>query len=293
MSKKPRLGRGLDKLLSAASAEASTESNVADAIEETLAELPIEKLQRGQYQPRTDMRQDTLQDLADSIKAQGLVQPIVVRPVTGAGSSDYEIIAGERRWRAAQLAGLDKVPVVIRRIPDQAAVAMALIENIQREDLNPLEEASALQRLIEEFELTHQEAADSVGRSRAAVSNLLRLLDLHEQVKQAVGERKLEMGHARALLALNKDEQPEAAQRIMAAGLSVRATEKLVKRLLNPTRDEPGKKELDPDIRRLQSELGDRLGARTEIKHGKAGRGSVVISYNSLEELDGILGRIH
>ncbi|MGB1109411.1 MAG: ParB/RepB/Spo0J family partition protein [Gammaproteobacteria bacterium] len=289
MSKKPRLGRGLEALLGANTAATPAESE-ADG-QDQLTEVPVEALRRGRYQPRTDMRQDSLEDLAASIKSQGLVQPIVVRP-TADGPTDFEIIAGERRWRAAQIAGIEKVPVVIRDVPDRAVVAMALIENIQRENLNPLEEATALQRLIAEFDMTHQEAADAVGRSRAAVSNLLRLLELHEQVKSAVENRQLEMGHARALLALPMEQQPSAARKIVAAGMSVRSTEKFIKSLLAPKPEEETVKSADPDIRRLQDELGERLGARTEIKHGKAGKGSVVINYNSLDELDGILERI-
>jgi ParB family chromosome partitioning protein len=274
---------------------------------EELARLPLDLLQRGRYQPRIDMRPETLQELADSIKAQGVVQPIVVRPVDGSGqglapggngplgpSQRYEIIAGERRWRAAQMAGLTEIPAVIRRIPDEAAIAVALIENIQREDLNPLEEARALQRLITEFELTHQEAAEAVGRSRAGVSNLLRLLELAPEVSERVERREIEMGHARALLALsNLKQQIEVAKLIVKGGLSVRGTEDLVRRL----QQSPGLKSgeavpLDPNVNRLEQELGEKLGAKVAIQHSAGGKGRLVVSYNSLDELDGILAHI-
>ncbi len=278
------LGRGLDALLGGASAGRPAEEG-GDSTEGDLRTLPVDLIQRGRYQPRIDMRPETLQELADSIRAQGVVQPIVVRPVDG---SRYEIIAGERRWRAAQLAGLHEIPAVVREVPDRAAIAMALIENIQREDLNPMEEANALKRLIEEFEMTHQQAAEAVGRSRAAVSNLLRLLELAAEVRRMVEERELEMGHARALLALEADAQLHAARQVVARGLSVRETEQLVRRLKEPA---PGKKpapRLDPDIRRLQEELSERLGAGVAIQH-KGRKGRLVISYNSLDELEGIL----
>jgi ParB family chromosome partitioning protein len=264
---------------------------------ELLAHIPLDLLERGKYQPRLDMRPESLAELADSIRAQGVVQPIVVRPVgtPAPGSSQrYEIIAGERRWRAAQIAGLADIPAVIRRVPDEAAVAMALIENIQRENLNPLEEARALERLISEFELTHQEAAEAVGRSRAAVSNLLRLLELADEVKTLVEERQLEMGHARALLGLgSRRQQAEIGAFIAKKGLSVREAEALVRKLSTQPAD--GKQTppaQDPDIRRLEAELTEKLGARVEVKHGAGGKGRLVISYHSLDELDGILGRI-
>jgi len=301
VTKKKRLGRGLDALLSQSSARAQeTGGEAAAGGSDTLREIPLDLLQRGRYQPRTDMRQESLEDLADSSRAQGVVQPIVVRPVgTAEGSgaeTRYEIVAGERRWRAAQLAGLATVPAVIRQIPDEAAVAMALIENIQREDLNPLEEALALSRLIAEFDMTHQQAAEAVGRSRAAVSNLLRLLELGEEVKKLVAARKLEMGHARALLALTgPSAQLDAARRVVKGRLSVRATEQLVQKLAAP-RKKPsaGKpaKTLDPDIRRLESRVAERLGARVELEHGAGGKGRLVIRYNSLDELEGILEHI-
>lgn len=261
-----------------------------------LAKIPVDLLQRGKYQPRIDMRPETLQDLADSIKAQGVVQPIVVRPlapVTGQPLR-YEIIAGERRWRAAQMAGLQEIPAVVRRVPDEAAVAMALIENIQREDLNPLEEARALDRLIKEFDMTHQTAAEAVGRSRAAVSNLLRLLELTEEVKLLVEQRQIEMGHARALLALNnRRQQSEVATLVAQKQLSVRETEALVRRLGSDTATQtaPAARP-DANIRKLESDLSDKLGAKVLIQHASGGKGRLVISYNSLDELDGILGHI-
>jgi ParB family chromosome partitioning protein len=240
------------------------------------------------------MRPESLHELADSIRAQGVVQPVVVRPLAQPEQgAEYEIIAGERRWRAAQLAGLMEIPAVIRNVPDEAAVAMSLIENIQRENLNPLEEARALDRLTEEFGMTHQQAADSVGRSRTAVTNLLRLLDLCDPVKGLVEQRQLEMGHARALLALtDAAAQAAAARKVVAGGLSVRATERLVRRLAAaPKRDAPLRRK-DPDVAKLELEVGERLGARVEVRHRAGGKGQLVINYNSLEELDGILGHI-
>ncbi len=267
---------------------------------DVLARLPLDLLQRGRYQPRVDMRQESLEELASSIRAQGVIQPIVVRPVGppgGAAATErYEIIAGERRWRAARIAGLAEIPVVIRRVPDEAAIAMALIENIQREDLNPLEEARALDRLIREFGVTHQQAADAVGRSRAAVSNLLRLLDLAPEVATMVEKRELEMGHARALLGLTtRRQQAEVGGLVAKKGLSVRETEALVRRLVNPT--PPGNPEpeppRDPNVIQLESRLTDTLGAQVAIEHStRSGKGRVVVSYNSLEELDGILAHI-
>lgn len=295
MTKKKRLGRGLDALLSKPLAEipAASERGV-----DSLHQIPVELLQRGEYQPRVDMRQDTLQNLADSIKAQGIVQPIVARPLkkkTGK-TQRYEIVAGERRWRAAQLAGLAEIPVVIRDVGDDAAIAMALIENIQRENLNPLEEARALDRLIREFDLTHQEAAEAIGRSRASVSNLLRLLDLSDKVKLMLESRQLEMGHARALLSISsKTQQFDAARQVVRKGLSVRDTEQLVRRILA---NQAGKKTKaasttpDADIRRLEVEISGKLGAKVQIAHTQKGAGKLVINYNSLAELDGILKHI-
>ena len=286
--KKRGLGKGLDALLGGAAA-GGHERAAPDARDGELKNLPVESLQPGRYQPRTGMDPEKLRELADSIRAQGVVQPIVVRAV---GRDRYEIIAGERRWRAAQIAELSTVPAVVRDVPDQATVAMALIENIQRENLNPLEESSALRRLIEEFELTHGEAATAVGRSRAAVSNLLRLQELEPAVKKLVDERQLEMGHARALLALTGHQQREAAQRVADRGLSVRETEALVRRM---AADEPLKtpaKPADPNILKLEDELTERLCARVKLKHKSGGKGQLVIDYNSLDELDGILERI-
>jgi ParB family chromosome partitioning protein len=265
---------------------------------EELARLPLDLLQKGKYQPRIDMRPETLQELADSIKAQGVVQPIVVRPVgvPGIGESQrYEIIAGERRWRAAQMAGLTEIPAVIRRIPDEAAIAVALIENIQRENLNPLEEARALERLISEFELTHQEAADAVGRSRTGVTNLLRLLELAPEVCELIERREIEMGHARALAALpTRKQQAEVATLVAKRGLSVRDTEALVRRMQagavpTPQEQDSGR---DPNVKRLEQELADKLGAKVAIQHSNAGKGKLVVTYNSLDELDGILAHI-
>ena len=270
------LGRGLDALLAK-----DEDAGGGD----TLRTLKLDELQPGKYQPRTHMDQQALQELADSIRVQGVIQPIVVRPVAAGG---YEIIAGERRWRAAQLAGLQDIPAVVREVPDQAAIAMALIENIQREDLNALEEATALQRLIDEFDMTHQAAAEAVGRSRTAVSNLLRLLDLDNEVKQLVEHGKLEMGHARALLALTGAAQRDAAQRVVARGLSVRETEQLVRHLLQGKKA-PAKKTIDPDVRRLQDDLCEKLGARVEIEYSAKGKGKLIIEYGNLEQLEGIL----
>ena len=285
--KKGGLGRGLDALLGAAT---RSETAPEPPAVEILRQVPVEWIERGRYQPRQDLREDTLQELAESIRAQGVVQPVLVRPL---GGDRYELIAGERRWRAAQLAGLREVPAVIRDLPDRAAIAVALIENIQREDLNPLEEAAALHRLIVEFELTHQQAAEAVGRSRAAVSNLLRLLDLTEDVQGLVRERKLDMGHARALLPLSPALQREAAHQVLLRGLSARETEQLARRLQQDVPAElPPAKSLDPDIRLLQDDLSQRLGARVRLRHGVSGKGSVVIHYNTLDELDGILSRV-
>ena len=296
MSPKKRLGRGLDALLTrpASSAAAVTADSATEG--DQLKQIPVELLQRGQYQPRVDMRQDSLQDLADSIKAQGVVQPIVARPIKGGGNTQrYEIVAGERRWRAAQLAGLAEIPAVVRDVPDDSAIAMALIENIQRENLNPLEEASALDRLIREFDLTHAEAAEAVGRSRASVSNLLRLQDLSDKVKPLVEQRKLEMGHARALLGItNATQQFDIARQVVRKGLSVRETERLVRRALDTGGKKPSKPApvIDADIRRLEIEVSEKLGARVKVDHTKKGAGKLVINYNSLDELDGILKHI-
>ncbi len=295
-TKKRGLGRGLDALLGSAvplrehAAPATTTEQAAPSVadepaRDALKTLPVDLIQRGKYQPRTHMDQQALQELADSIRVQGVIQPIVVRPLAAGG---YEIIAGERRWRAAQLAGLQDIPAVVRDVPDQAAIAMALIENIQREDLNSLEEAQALQRLIDEFDMTHQAAAEAVGRSRTAVSNLLRLLDLENEVKLLVEHGKLEMGHARALLALTGSAQREAAQRVVARGLSVRETEQLVRHLL-AGKKAPVKKTVDPDVRRLQDDLCEKLGARVAIEYTAKGKGKLIIEYGNFEQLEGIL----
>jgi ParB family chromosome partitioning protein len=296
-SKRTGLGRGLDALLGNAPA---TPVAPIQAARDGLRQIPVDLLVRGPYQPRQDMHPESLEDLARSIKSQGLVQPIVVRPVAGTepgGEARYEIIAGERRWRAAQLAGLQTIPAVVRQIPDSAVIAQALIENIQRENLNPLEEAGAIQRLLNEFQLTHQEAADAIGRSRAAVTNLLRLLDLGEHARSLLREGKLEMGHARALLAITDTRmQSEVAALVAKKQLSVRETERLVRRVLEGGGPAGGKsrdaERLDPDIRRLQDELSERLGARVAIAHTRKGRGKLVVSYNSLDELEGIIGHI-
>ncbi len=295
MTKKKRLGRGLDALLSKPVTQSAPVGDEPGT--EGFQNIPVDLLQRGQYQPRVDMRQDTLEDLAKSIQAQGVVQPIVARPLKKSGGTQrYEIIAGERRWRAAQLAGLQEIPAVIRDVADDAAIAMALIENIQRENLNPLEEATALDRLIREFDLTHQEAAEAVGRSRAAVSNLLRLQELSDKVKPMLETRQLEMGHARALLAItNKTQQLDAARQVVKKGLSVRDTEKLVRRMQAVDAGRTTKPENttpNADIKRLEMDLSDKLGAKVRLDHSKKGNGKLVVVYNSLDELDGILKHI-
>jgi ParB family chromosome partitioning protein len=294
-AKKKRLGRGLEALLSKPIADTAS---VTGDDKDTLRNIPLEHLQKGPYQPRVDMRTDTLEDLAKSIKAQGVVQPIVARPLnkTNGDTQRYEIVAGERRWRAAQMAGLSDIPTVVRVVPDDAAIAMALIENIQRENLNPLEEALALDRLIKEFKLTHQEAADAIGRSRVSVSNLLRLLDLSDRVMALLESRQIEMGHARALLAISgMAEQLDAARQVIKNQLSVRDTERLVRRMLV---DRSSKKTTqaqasgNADIRRLEVEITDKIGAKVRIDHSQKGSGKLVIQYNSLDELDGILKHI-
>jgi ParB family chromosome partitioning protein len=282
--KKRGLGRGLDALLGQPVSTDSTEGKQ----DQQLRDLPVDLIQRGKYQPRRDMDPQALEELANSIKAQGVMQPIVVRPI---GGDRYEIIAGERRWRATQQAGLDSIPAVIRDVPDEAAIAMALIENIQREDLNPIEEAIALQRLQQEFELTQQQVADAVGKSRVTITNLLRLMALDDDVKLLLERGDIEMGHARALLGLPTDQQNEAARQVVARGLTVRQTEALVRQWLNPRR-EAGVVRDNPDIVRLQQDLAERIGANVQIQHGAKGKGKLVISYNSLDELDGVLMHI-
>ena len=290
MSRKKRLGRGLDVLLTKPMVSVSRPETSNDGFKN----LPIEHLQRGQYQPRVDMRQDSLEELADSIRAQGVIQPIVARPISKKGGSQrYEIIAGERRWRAAQLAGLHEVPVIVKDLTDEAALAMSLIENIQRKDLNVIEEAEALDRLIREFRLTHQEVADAVGKSRTGVTNLLRLLKLNPDVRLLVEHGDIEMGHARALLGLEGLEQSKVAQAIVKRGLSVRQTEVLIRRVHDVKAAHKGELEKpDPDVLRLQNELAERLGADVRIQHTAKGKGRLVINYNSLEELQGILEHV-
>ena len=283
MAKMKGLGRGLDALLG------SEEPAAARSAGDQQAELKVDLLQPGKYQPRTRMDEAALKELADSIRMQGVMQPILVRPV---GGGRYEIIAGERRWRAARMAGLSDVPALVREVPDNAALAMALIENIQREDLNPLEEANGIQRLVTEFNITHDRAAEMVGRSRSAVSNLLRLLALSEPVRDLLHQGKLDMGHARALLALTGMQQIETARLIAARGMSVRETEKLVGRLLRGTPAKKPRKTSDRDVLRLQEELAQKLGTKVEIKAGSKGRGSVVIQYSNLDQLDAILARL-
>src|SRR5690554_460851 len=303
MTRKRALGRGLDALIGAGArrrenpeltdtqsplmTDESGEAPVA-AAEERLERLPLGQLTRGKYQPRRDIQPEALEELADSIRAQGVMQPIVVRPVA---EDRYEIIAGERRWRAAQLAELDTIPAVIREVSDEVALALALIENIQRENLNPVEEALALKRLLDEFELTQQQVADAVGKSRAQVANLLRLLALDPEVQTLLERGDLDMGHARALLALPGSRQRRTAQEVVDKDLTVRATEALVKRLMQG-KDKPGEAARSPDVARLETRLGELLGATVKIHHGRSGKGRVTIRYSSLDELDGILEHI-
>ena len=279
MAKLKGLGRGLEALLGDSAPEKQSEQ---------LLTLDVDHLQPGKYQPRTHMDQQALAELAASIKAQGLMQPILVRPLV---SGRYEIIAGERRWRAARLAGLDKVPVVARSVADDAALAMALIENIQRENLNPLEEAQGIQRLIDEFGMTHDSCAQALGRSRSAVSNLLRLLNLPEPVRNLVYTGQLDMGHARALLSLPVMQQIDTARLVADKGLSVRETERLVQHLLAPA-PEKAARQLDPDVARLQEEVSERIGAAVKILSGKKGRGRITIEYGTLDQLDDLLSKL-
>lgn len=291
MAKKRGLNRGLGALLGAAGANTVEEiTNPAAADNnKSLKELDVDLIQRGVYQPRVHFNEEALQELADSITAQGVVQPIVVRSIAG---GRYEIIAGERRWRATQLAGLQKIPVVIKNIDDKTTAAVSLIENIQREDLNPIEESRALQRLIDEFGLTHQEVAETVGRSRASVTNLLRLQDLREEVIVFLDKGEIGMGHARCLLSLTSDQQLHVAQLVIKKGLSVRETEAMARRLLNPVEKKTSSNVIDPNIESLQNDLSEKLSAKVTFKHGASGKGQLVISYNSLDELDGILEHI-
>ncbi|WP_111415191.1 ParB/RepB/Spo0J family partition protein [Billgrantia lactosivorans] len=307
MTRKRALGRGLDALIGAGArrrenlelpeVEARLDENetsapaegAAPAAEERLERLPLVQLSRGKYQPRRDIQPEALEELADSIRAQGVMQPIVVRPI---GEARYEIIAGERRWRAAQLAELDTIPAVIREVSDEVALALALIENIQRENLNPVEEAMALKRLLDEFELTQQQVADAVGKSRAQVANLLRLLALDPEVQTLLERGDLDMGHARALLALSGAKQRRAAHEVVNKDLTVRDTEALVKRLAQGEVKKAETASESPDVARLETRLGELLGAPVRIQHGRGGKGRVTIRYSSLDELDGILEHI-
>ncbi len=294
--KKRGLGKGLDALLSNSNAasrkteQTQTEAEVTQSPKEDgLLMLDLDLLQSGKYQPRKDMSPEALEELAESIKSQGVIQPIVVRKVD---AEKYEIIAGERRWRASQIAQLDKVPCIVKQVPDESAVAIALIENIQREDLNAMEEAIALQRLLEEFELTHQQTADAVGKSRASVSNLLRLNSLNEPVKRLLEYGDIDMGHARALLAIEGEEQTNLARLVASKEMTVRETERLVNKALNPAK-EAEKPTKDHDVTRLEQQLIEKLGAKVAINHGTKGKGKIVINYQDLAELDGILSKIH
>ncbi len=284
--KKKRLGRGLGSLIG--NIDELTHVSEQDRAS-GLSEIDIDRIQRGKYQPRQNFDQQSLQELADSIRSQGIVQPIVVRPE----GDHFELVAGERRWRAAQIAGLQKIPAMVRDLDSKSAAVIALIENIQREDLNPVEEAHGLMRLIDEFDLTHQQVADSVGRSRASVSNLLRLLDLADPVKDLVNRGLLDMGHARALLGLIRHDQIEVGNIVVKRGLSVRETEALVKQVL---KGGPGKKAVaktsDPDIRRLETQISEKLGAAVKIKSGKQGAGQLVVSFHNSDELEGILAHL-
>lgn len=286
-TKKRGLGKGLDALLGGRGIDDIT--NVGG--DDVLRSLPVDLLQRSPYQPRTDFSRQGLEELADSIRAQGVVQPVVVRPL---GEGGYQIIAGERRWRAAQMAGLHHIPAVIRGIDDRGAMCLALIENIQRQDLNPLEEARGISRLLEEFEMTHDAVAEALGKSRSTISNLLRLLELTPAVKKMLEAREIEMGHARALLPLAAEQQQAVARQVVRQGLSVRATENLVRKLRQhkPAKKKAGAAKIDPDIRRLQEELSERLGSPVIIRHGRGGKGKLEIHYASLDELDGIIGHL-
>lgn len=284
-TKKSPLGRNLSSMLSKSALQHAVDHAEAESSgRDSLRSLPLDLISAGPYQPRSIFDQDRLEELAESIRHQGVIQPVVVR---AKGDDSYELIAGERRWRAAQLAGIDRIPAIIRKVPDEIAIAMALVENIQRENLNPIEEATALKRLVEEFQMTHQEAGEAVGRSRSAVSNLLRLLVLSEEVRELVDARHLEMGHARALLTLEPALQAQAAREVVAKDLSVRETEKLVRRLKNPPL--PRKREVDPDVQQLEDRLAEKLCARVKLTHNARGKGKMVIAFNSNDELEGIL----
>ena len=288
-AKRRSLGKGLDALLAGSSrAEETPVGEPASSEKGLLRELPVDLIERGQYQPRRDFDPFALQELADSIKAQGVMQPIVVRPIA---NERFEIIAGERRWRAVQLAGLDTIPVLVRNVSDEATIAMSLIENIQREDLNPIEEAYALERLQNEFEMTQQQVADAVGKSRSAVANLLRLTSLQSEVRTLLEHGDLDMGHARCLLTLDADQQTQLARKIAAKGLSVRQAEAMV-RQLQSHKPKSETRTLDPNIRSLQDELSQKLGSAVHIQHSASGKGKLILNYGSLDELDGILGHL-
>lgn len=293
-TKRKGLGRGLDALLGGGAASSNKTDKEKIAIDgghdEELKHVPVDLIQRGKYQPRRDMHPEALEELAESIKAQGVMQPIVIRPIS---SEKYEIIAGERRWRATQLAGLDTIPAVIRDVPDEAAIAMALIENIQREDLNPIEEAVALKRLQDEFELTHQEVANAVGKSRTAVTNLLRLMSLDNEVKKLLEHGDIEMGHARAVLSLEPLQQRDVAQQVVAKCLSVRQTESAVRRLLEDKKQIKPQTVTSPDLQKLEEGLSEKVGVPVSIQHTAKGKGKLVLNYNNLDELDGILAHLN
>ncbi|AWB66414.1 chromosome partitioning protein ParB [Saccharobesus litoralis] len=292
-AKKRGLGRGLDALLTNSGAFAQPQeeqqaTEQSDDVRGELRKLPIEQLQPGKYQPRKDMSPEALEELSSSIRSQGIIQPIVVRQVA---DNTYEIIAGERRWRAAQLAELSVVPCLVKDVPDEAAVAIALIENIQREDLNAMEEAIALHRLMTEFELTHQQTADAVGKSRTTVTNLLRLNNLNTDVKTLLEHGDIEMGHARALLGLEGDLQSTTARTVVAKGLTVRDTEKLVNKVQQPEEAKP-EKSVDPDLVALQNKLSESVGSKVTINYNAKGKGKLVIDFSNLDVLDGIIGKI-
>jgi ParB family chromosome partitioning protein len=284
--KKPALGRNLSSMLSQATLRHAVEPTSAESAESGLRTLAIDRIEPGEFQPRSVFEPESLAELADSIREQGVIQPIMVRPI----GDGFEIIAGERRWRAAQQAGLDEIPVIIREVEDEVAIALALVENIQRENLNPLEEAAALKRLVDDFQLTHVEAAKAVGRSRAMVSNLMRLLELPKEVRKLIDSKQLGMGHARALLSLSEPQQLQAATQVVKGGLSARQTEALVRKMLNPPLLKP--RRVDPDILSLQDDLAETLCAKVRIQHGNKGKGKLVIAYNSTDELEGIIGHL-
>ena len=295
VKRKTGLKRGLDALLATKKTKGGTteeqdtnENNKGDnSLDGDLKNIPVEFIQPGKYQPRRDMGDEGLDELANSIRTQGVIQPVVVRPI---GKDKYELIAGERRWRATQRAGIADIPAIIKDVPDEAAIAMSLIENIQRENLNAIDEAMALQRLMQEFELTHQETADAVGKSRTTITNLLRLLSLNEETRTLLERGDIDMGHARALLSLTGEEQSAAARQVAEKGLSVRETENLVRKLLNPVIKE--KQQQSPDVLRLERTVSETIGSPVKIIQNRKGKGKLVIQYSSYEELDGILGKM-